>query len=138
MAFFGFKSKKEKEKTAEVMKPAPRAVANAASGETPARPETAKTVVAGKGIPGVLIAPHITEKATSGGAHDWYSFRVARGADKLTIKRAVEGRYGVRVSRVRVVNRRSRPIRLGRTQGSVPGFKNAMVKLQPGQTIEFS
>ncbi|OHA08317.1 MAG: 50S ribosomal protein L23 [Candidatus Sungbacteria bacterium RIFCSPLOWO2_01_FULL_60_25] len=94
--------------------------------------------MAGKGIPGVLIAPHITEKATSGASHGWYSFRVARHADKPTIKRAVEGRYGVRVLRVRVVNRQPRPIRLGRTEGSVPGYKNAMVKLREGEAIEFS
>lgn len=140
MAFFGFKFKKEREQAAEAPKPAPRSAAGIASAEAqaPSRPEIVRPAMAGTGIPGILIAPHITEKATAGAAEGWYSFRVARHADKPTVKRAVEGRYGVHVSRVRVVNRRPRPIRLGRTRGAVPGFKNAMVKVRGGEVIEFT
>lgn len=139
MALFGLKFKKKKGEAATApSESAPKPARVAPSPEAPGRTEPPRTATAGKGIPGVIIAPHITEKATSGTAHGWYAFRVARNADKPTIKRAVEGRYGVRVSLVRVVNRRSRPIRLGRTEGSVPGFKNAMVKLAEGQSIEFA
>ena len=119
MALFGFKFKKKKGETATApSEPASKLARVAPPPEAPGRTETPRTA--------------------SGASHGWYSFRVARHADKPTIKRAVEGRYGVRVLRVRVVNRQPRPIRLGRTEGSVPGYKNAMVKLREGEAIEFS
>src|SRR3989344_13351 len=137
MALFGFTFKKKKRGAGKALaEPAPKAGAVAALPEAPLRAEAARPL--GKSVPGVLIAPHITEKATSGRAHGWYAFRVAKSADKPTIKRAVEGRYGVRVLRVRVTNRRPRPIRLGRTEGSVPGFKNPMGRIAEGQSIEFA
>lgn len=134
MALFGFKKKEE-----VLAKPAKAAPKSSAAVAVRDVPEKAKVASAAKSVLyGVLIEPHITEKATSGVEHGWYAFRVANNADKPTIKRAVEGRYGVRVLRVRVLNRRPRTIRLGRTEGVVPGFKNAMVKLAQGQSIEFT
>lgn len=136
MALFGFT--KRKKAAAKTPSPSASTLAPRPAPSEASSPRADAARVPGKSIPGILIAPHITEKATSGARHGWYVFRVAKNADKPTIKRAVEARYGVRVLRVRVVNRRPRPIRLGRTEGKVSGFKNAMVRVAEGQSIEFA
>ncbi|OHA04415.1 MAG: 50S ribosomal protein L23 [Candidatus Sungbacteria bacterium RIFCSPLOWO2_01_FULL_47_10] len=85
----------------------------------------------------MLISPHITEKSTVGNALNTYVFKVRQSANKPEVKKAVEGKYGVRVSRVRIVNTKPRKVRLGRSEGVVPGYKKAMVTLMPGDKIEF-
>lgn len=87
---------------------------------------------------GVLTSPHQTEKATAGSAMGWYTFRVRPDANKITVRRAVEERYGVGVDRVRMLASRSKAVRLGRISGATPGFKKAMVKVREGQSIEFT
>ncbi|OHA08996.1 MAG: 50S ribosomal protein L23 [Candidatus Sungbacteria bacterium RIFCSPLOWO2_01_FULL_59_16] len=87
---------------------------------------------------GVVIAPHVTEKASLASGRGWYAFRVRADANKIIVKRAVEDRYGVTVERVRILRRRPKRIRLGRIEGRTPGFKKAMVKVKAGQTIELT
>ncbi|MBI4132045.1 MAG: 50S ribosomal protein L23 [Candidatus Sungbacteria bacterium] len=87
---------------------------------------------------GVITSPHQTEKAAAGAAQGWYTFRVQPGANKITVRRAIEERYGVAVERVRMLSNRPKAIRLGRIQGTVPGFKKAMVKVRAGQSIELA
>ena len=87
---------------------------------------------------GVLIAPHLTEKTNAAAGLRWYAFRVSRGASKISIKQAVEERYGVSVERVRTAAPRSKSVRIGRSAGRTPGFKKAIVRLSPGQTIDLT
>ena len=84
-----------------------------------------------------IYQPHLTEKTSQATASGWYAFRVRDSLSKPAIKAAVEERYGVRVTRVRVSYRRPRTVRIGRITGTTPGFKKAMVKLAAGQTLEF-
>ena len=65
-----------------------------------------------------------------------YVFKVAKTANKLEVKKAIEGKYGVNVRRVNMLNTKPRQVRLGRTTGVVPGYKKAMVTLIHGEKIE--
>lgn len=85
---------------------------------------------------GVLLAPHVTEKSTSENALNKYVFRVQNTANKPEIKKAVEGKYGVNVLNVRVVNTKSKRVRLGSIEGVRPGYKKAIITLQEGDKIE--
>lgn len=87
---------------------------------------------------GVLTSPHQTEKAMAGSSGGWYTFRVAPHANKGMVRRAVGERYGVSVTRVRMLAAHSKAVRLGRISGATPGFKKAMVKVRAGQSIEFT
>ncbi len=87
---------------------------------------------------GVLTSHHVTEKSSLGNALNKYTFRVAPRANKTEVKKAVEGKYGVRVLGVNIVNAKSKSVRLGRIEGRVPGFKKAIVTLAEGQTIQMS
>ncbi len=126
---------KQKSKPAKVR--APKALTGAP--EKPAVEALKRERPAGeRRIIGVLVRPHLTEKSNAAGGRGWYAFRVAPDANKITIRKAVEDRYGVIVRAVRVLGARPKKIRLGRIEGRTPGFKKAMVKLRAGQTIEFT
>ena len=85
----------------------------------------------------IIIRPLITEQgmhfANTRGA---YSFEVNKKANKTQIKNAVERIYNVKVDRVRTANRRGKYRRRGRTTGMTPGWKKAVVFLEPDYHID--
>lgn len=88
-------------------------------------------------VTGILTKPHVTEKASFGiSTKNTYVFAVTSRANKATIKKAVEKRYGTHVEEVRVVNLPGKERKRGKQVGWKPGFKKAMVKLKEGETIE--
>jgi large subunit ribosomal protein L23 len=82
-----------------------------------------------------LLRPHMTEKAHSGLALNKYVFQVNTGADKGSVRRAVEAAYGVHVEQVRIVAmaRRARVFR-GRV-GTQSATKKAIVTVREGESI---
>ena len=84
----------------------------------------------------VLKSPQITEKATNLAGDNQYLFKVFPRATKQEIKKAVEGVYGVGVSRVRTVKVPKKQRRLGRSVGWRKAYKKAIVTLKEGQKIE--
>ena len=84
-----------------------------------------------------MLAPHVTEKTTSGNTLNKYVFRVANTANKPEIKKAVEELYKVKVEKVNIVSVPFRLRRVGRKIGRRPGYKKASVRLVSGHKIEF-
>ena len=68
-----------------------------------------------------------------------YAFDVARDANKLEIRSAVEAQFNVKVKDVNTMNRRGKAKRL-RTQkyGRTSDWKRAVVTLEAGQKIELA
>ena len=64
-------------------------------------------------------------------------FEVARDANKIDIRRAVEQLFKVSVTDVRTLVVRGKAKRIGRFQGRRPSWKKAFVTLKPGDNIEF-
>ena len=83
--------------------------------------------------------PLITEKATRlKEASNTVCFEVARSANKIEVKRAVEKLFGVKVVDVRVANREGKWKRMGRFLGKRKAWKKAYVRLAEGEKpIEF-
>ena len=80
----------------------------------------------------------ITEKGTVlREMRNQYFFEVARDANKIEIKRAVEKMFRVRVLKVRTANILGRTRRVGRSVGNRPDWKKAYVTLGEGQRIDF-
>ena len=90
-------------------------------------------------LPQELIRrPLITEKATRlKEGSNTICFEVARTANKIEVRRAVEKLFGVKVLDVRVANRQGKWKRKGRFLGQRKAWKKAYVRLAPDQTIEF-
>jgi large subunit ribosomal protein L23 len=85
----------------------------------------------------IVLAPILSEKSYNGIEDGTYTFKVHAGAHKTQIRQAVEQLFDVNVMRVNVVKVQAKPKRRGLFKGSRPGFKKAVVKLRPGQRIEF-
>ncbi len=86
----------------------------------------------------VIKAPHITEKANlQKGEINQVSFKVHKHANKVEIKRAVETLFKTKVLNVSTMNVRGKRRRMGRHMGKRPDWKKAIVKLAPGENIEF-
>jgi large subunit ribosomal protein L23 len=64
-------------------------------------------------------------------------FEVARDANKIDIRRAVEQLFKVSVTDVRTLVVRGKVKRVGRFSGQRPSWKKAFVTLKPGDNIEF-
>ena len=66
------------------------------------------------------------------------AFRVANGASKHAIKKAVETIFKVKVDQVRVINYRGKTVRRGRTFGRKPDYRKAYVTLKPGHRVDYA
>ena len=86
----------------------------------------------------VIKEPHVTEKASLlKEGHNQISFKVHRRANKIEVKQAVEALFKTKVTEVRTVNIRGKQRRMGRNVGKRPDWKKAIVRLAPGENIEF-
>lgn len=83
-----------------------------------------------------LVTPLLTEKANLRQADGWYTFRVLKHATKPDIHRAVERQFGVHVEQVNILTVPGKTRRRGRIVGRVPGYRKALVRLQPGEKIQ--
>lgn len=86
----------------------------------------------------VIIRPLVTEKTNlQKEMHNQVSFEVDRRANRIEIKRAVEEGFKVKVASVRTMQMIGKSVQRGRIQGKRRDWKKAIVKLMPGQRIEF-
>jgi large subunit ribosomal protein L23 len=85
----------------------------------------------------VVLAPIVSEKSYAGTTTGRYTFRVHKDAHKTQIRQAVEELFSVKVSWVNIVAVQAKPKRRGLYKGIRPGWKKAIVQLQPGNVIEF-
>lgn len=85
----------------------------------------------------VVLRPLLTEKGTRLKEEgNQYLFRVAKTANKVEIKQAIEQLFKVTVLEVRTVRLRGKVKRLGRFQGRRPDWKKAIATLKEGDSIE--
>ena len=84
----------------------------------------------------IIIAPVITEKSSLQREKNVYTFKVAKDANKIEIKKAIEAAFGVTVLNVNTLNTKSKAKRVGRYIGKTQTFKKAFVTLKDGDAIE--
>ncbi len=91
-----------------------------------------------KNLYDVLVAPILTEKgAKLKEAGNKVVFEVARDANKIEIKKAVEEIFKVKVDRVTTLNCKGKKKRFGKYQGTRPDWKKAIVTLKKGEKLDF-
>ena len=87
----------------------------------------------------VLLAPHISEKATvAAEKRGQFVFKVAKDATKPEIKAAVEALFSVKVKSVQTTVVPGKSKRFGKFEGRRGDTKKAYVSLQPGFDITFA
>jgi large subunit ribosomal protein L23 len=84
----------------------------------------------------VIVAPVITEKATTASEHNKVVFKVARTATKPQIKEAVEKLFDVKVRRVNTLVRKGKIKAFKGRLGEQSDVKRAIVTLEEGHRID--
>jgi large subunit ribosomal protein L23 len=86
----------------------------------------------------IIVRPIISERSMDDSEQNKYTFEVAKNANKIEIKSAVEAIFDVQVAQVYTMNMVGKVKRRGATQGKRPDWKKAIVKLTPeSKKIEF-
>ncbi len=86
----------------------------------------------------IIRRPVITEKTSiQKEAHNQFTLEVDRGANRVEIKKAVEGIFNVKVARVRTMQIKGKTKRRGWIVGKRRDWKKAIVTLMPGERIDF-
>ncbi len=86
----------------------------------------------------VVLAPVLTEEAWRQMENRKYVFRVALGANKIEIRKAVEELFKVKVEKVWTANIKGKPRRerMNQLHGETSRWRKAVVRLAPGDRIE--
>lgn len=90
----------------------------------------------------IIVKPIVTEKATALGEKlNKYGFVVAKDANKIQIKQAVEEVYGVSVVDVNTMimpgKKKSRGTKAGIITGKTTSIKKAIITVASGESIDF-
>lgn len=86
----------------------------------------------------ISLRPIITEKSTSDAARGYFTFKVAKKANKEMIKRAIEEKFKVDVELVSTSIMKGKKKRVGARRKEVldSAWKKAVVRLASGQKID--
>ncbi len=85
----------------------------------------------------IVIRPVVTEESAMLQETDrTYTFIVAKDANKIEIRNAVQSLFDVTVEGVRTAVYRGKWRRMGRSEGRKASYKKAIVKLAEGDTID--
>jgi large subunit ribosomal protein L23 len=86
----------------------------------------------------IIRRPVDTEKTTlQKELYNQITLEVDRRANRVAIRKAIETIFNVRVASVKTMQVRGKVKRRGRTLGKRRDWKKAIVKLMPGERIDF-
>ena len=86
----------------------------------------------------IIKKPIITEQSMENVADKVYVFEVAKDANKIEIRQAIEEVFGVKVAKINTMNVPGKEKRMGVHSGFRPDWKKAVVRLtEDSKTIEF-
>ena len=92
-----------------------------------------------KSIYSIIKSPLMTEKTARDSIHRRYSFWVAKDANKIEIKKAIEKVYNVKVAKTSSMVVKGKMKRLRQNQaGKTSSWKKAVVTLKPGFEIKIT
>lgn len=83
----------------------------------------------------ILRNHHLSEKTNMLSQTGRYVFRVAKTANKIEVRKAVESVYDVHVLKVNIINTLGKKRRQGRSVGYTQDWKKAIITLKEGERI---
>ena len=85
-----------------------------------------------------ILSPLVTEKSTNLSEQNKIIFKVNKKANKKNLKKNIEKIFKVNVTKINIINKKSR-IKLTRGKKvRVKGFKKAIITLKKGQNIDLT
>ena len=85
-----------------------------------------------------IISPHITEKSTNLSEQNKIIFKVPSKANKVNLKKNIEKIFKVNVTKINIINKKSKIINARGRKVRVSGFKKAIVTIKKGQNIDLT
>jgi len=86
----------------------------------------------------IIRGPVVTEKTTlQKETNNQVTLKVAKGANRVEIKNAVEKSFNTKVKQVRTIQVKGKIKQRGRIIGKRKDWKKAIITLMPGQRIDF-
>ena len=85
-----------------------------------------------------VLSPVVTEKSTNMSEFNKVTFKVPLSSNKKSLKKSIEKLFKVNVTKVNIVNKKTR-IKVSRGKKiKKKGYKKAIVTLKKGQNIDLS
>ena len=85
-----------------------------------------------------LLSPVVTEKSTNMSEFNKVTFKVPLSSNKKSLKKSIEKLFKVNVTKVNIINKKTR-IKVSRGKKiKKKGYKKAIVTLKKGQNIDLS
>ena len=85
-----------------------------------------------------IIAPSITEKATSLSEFNKVVFKVSKQANKKAIKKSIEKIFKVNVIKINTINIKGKTKIVRNKKAFKSGYKKAIITLKKGQSIDLA
>ena len=85
-----------------------------------------------------IISPIVTEKSTNQSELNKIVFKVNKNYNKKLIKKNIEKIFKVEVTKVNIVNKKTKIKSTRGRKVKIPGFKKAIVTLKKGQNIDLT
>ena len=85
-----------------------------------------------------ILFPVVTEKSTNLSEQNKIIFRVPKKANKKNLKKNIEKIFKVNVTKINIINKKSRSKVTRGKKVKVKGFKKAIITLKKGQNIDLA
>ena len=85
-----------------------------------------------------IIGPHVTEKSTNMSEQNKIIFKVPKKANKKNLKKNIEKIFKVKVTKINIVNKKTRIKTTNRGSKKISGYKKAIVTIKKGQNIDLT
>jgi len=85
-----------------------------------------------------ITSPHITEKSTNLSEQNKIIFKVPNRANKKNLKKNIEKIIKVNVTKINIINKKTRIKTTNRGSKKILGFKKAIVTIKKGQSIDLT
>ena len=85
-----------------------------------------------------ILSPVVTEKSTNLSEHNKIIFKVPKKANKKNLKKNIEKIFKVNVTKINIINKKTRTKTTRGKKVKVKGFKKAIITLKKGQNIDLT
>ena len=85
-----------------------------------------------------ILSPIVTEKSTNLSEQNKIVFKVPNRANKNILKKNIEIIFKVNVTKINIINKRSKQKVTRGRKVKIPGYKKAIVTLKKGQSIDLT
>ena len=85
-----------------------------------------------------ILSPVVTEKSTNLSEQNKIIFKVPKKANKKNLKKNIEKIFKVNVTKINIINKKTRTKTTRGKKVKVKGFKKAIITLKKGQSIDLT